>query len=101
MDRIEFSNRINLQGDNFALMILQFFNQEMLLYNMVDTIDDITVINNDTTNISFKLSYKNPAYINALINKIIASPQMIIYDRKYSVSYNVLSNKDIEINITE
>lgn len=99
MDRIEFSNRINLQGENFADTLLRFFNQEMLLYNMVDTIDDIRVINNDTNYISFELSYKNPIDASNLFNKLSTLENAILYGRQYNVSCELLSDRSLRIII--
>lgn len=99
MDRIQFSNRINLQGEIFADLLVQFFNQEMLLYNMVDTINDIKVINNDTNHISFELYYNNQDDISNLYHKINSTPEMTIYGKNYLVSCDPLENKSIIINI--
>lgn len=101
MDRVEFIQSIPNDNDNEILknVILQYFDEVMLLYNLVGTCEDtsITKIDSDYSVASFSVIFKteSEAYkMHTIIDQVIIT----CYGKKYVINTNI-NKKTVEINM--
>jgi hypothetical protein len=84
-----------------ADIVVHFFDQYMLLYNLIDTVNDISIVNSSNSAISFQLDYSDTDSVQKLNEKLKLSPYISIYESNYAVSYVVMSPVSIIITISK
>ena len=101
MDRMEFLNQIKFECDNDLGCIMSgFFDQYMLLYDLVDTVENVVVLDTyDNNGIKFLLTYSNIVSSAKLAEKLSVNPYVIIYEKQYGISFSLLNNQ-VAITIT-
>ena len=99
MNRIEFLNSI--VRDNNTDMIVEFFDQHMLLYDLLDTVKYISVVDSSHMRISFQLDYEDDTAVPALTQKLSGIGNVIIYNKLMCVSYSEISSRSIIITIQQ
>ena len=93
MNRLEFLNCIKYNCDaKLTDLMTNFFNQYMLLYNLVDTIESVSVVATYENGIVFQLSYSNDIDANRLSEKLLQLPFVDIYEKRYNVSFSKNGN---------
>jgi cell fate (sporulation/competence/biofilm development) regulator YlbF (YheA/YmcA/DUF963 family) len=101
MDRLEFLQSIKRNNMELADIVVHFFDQYMLLYNLIDTVNDISIVNSSNSAISFQLDYSDTDSVQKLNEKLKLSPYISIYESNYAVSYVVMSPVSIIITISK
>lgn len=99
MDRIEFLHSINMQDSSIIDFVVNFFDQYMLLYDLVDCVCKPTVLEYSTTHILFNLVYNDKHSASLLADKVNASSMMPMYGHMYNVTCNLIDTTSININI--
>lgn len=100
MDRLEFLNCIKYECDTVLTDILcNFFDQYMLLYNLLDTVDNVSVISTFEKGIVFKIDYIDKESAEKLFEKLLMFPYVDIYEKRYIINSS-LDNNSVTINIT-
>lgn len=101
MDRIGFMQSIIRDNRTMADDIIDFFDHEMLLYELIGTANStVTVTRTTAKNISFHID-GNMKDISDIDNNLsVCSNPLVPYDRPLAVNHNVTSDKSIEITIT-
>ncbi len=101
MDRIEFIHSISYaDGTETVNLLMSFFNQYMLLYNLIDDINKITYDNSYMNSIEFIVDYKSPAAAKKNIAEIMSHNIVNIYNSTCFVSVKVLDDSSIKIQLT-
>ncbi len=101
MDRIGFMQSIIRKNRTMADDIVDFFDHEMLLYELIGTANNtVTVTRTTAKNISFHIdgNEKDISYLHDYLS--VYESTMVSYDRTLAVKHNVTSNKLIDITIT-
>lgn len=99
MDREQFLHSI--KSDNLVVkdIVVNFFDQYMLLYDLVDTVKDTTIISSNESSISFQLDFSNNESVNTLCKKIEACPIVTIFGSFFNISYSNKTTQSVIINI--
>lgn len=103
MDRIEFMNILNSRSSNIQAteIITNFFDQYMIMYNLCNTINDISIIDTNNNSISFKISYNDIKELQRLINQINSLSIIYIYESMCRISYNAVDEFTIIVTISK
>ena len=101
MDRIDFINSINHNGRSVIDLVSNYFDQNMLLYDLVEIDDKISVIEDSTNKISFQVDNNNPNSILDLTNKISRSNTVVLYARPIYMNYSKISDSSIIITMSK
>ena len=97
VDRVQFLQKLEIEGQNYANMIMESFDQFMALYFIVGHYDDAEIHNDD--NLTFTISFTNKEMIDKLISIIAQNNyHILIYGKNFSIAINWI--KDLTINIT-
>ena len=100
MDRIEFLQSINyMEGTSIHDILLSFFDQYMLLYNLVEDVQNVSIIDTDGFNIIFQVTYSNTDTANRVVKRIMENPAIHIYESIYAINVEVVNNTTINISI--
>ena len=100
VNRVEFVQSIKRDNDtSLTDLIVNFFDQYMFLYDLVDDMDSVTIIDHNQSSISFRLDYSNAQPVEQLQEKLYAVPVAIIYGIKYSIVPYRLEDRSILITI--
>jgi len=98
MDRMEFLRLIGYENceTNAADIICEFFDQYMLLYDLVDTVTNVSIMASskvaDNRYITFKLEYNDISSSSALAHKLSNITSAVIYGTTYNVFTSVTDN---------
>jgi hypothetical protein len=92
MNRIEFVHSIRSDQLSIADLVVNYFSQYMLLYNLIDYVNDIKVINSNNTAITFELCYTDDTSAQILQNKISGIQSAIVYGVLYYIRSTVKDN---------
>ena len=89
MDRVEFIHSIGYtEGTDSVNLLMSFFNQYMLLYNLIDDIDK---------SIEFFVDYKTATAAKRNINQIASQGIVNIYNSTCFVNVSPVSEKSVNI----
>lgn len=100
MNRVEFFQSIKNNITGTGDIITLFFDQYMILYDLIDNVDDICVLGVDESSISFQLYFENKNTINTIVEKIKMQSVFIMYEKCYSISYSNITDNGIDIKIS-
>ena len=99
MDREQFLHSIKSDNLEAKDIVVNFFDQYMLLYDLVDTVKDTTIISSNESSILFQLDFSNNESVNTLCGKIDASPIVNIFSSLFNISYSNKTTQSVIINI--
>ena len=88
MDREQFLHSIKSDNLEAKDIVVNFFDQYMLLYDLIDTVKDTTIINSNKSSISFQLDFSNDESVIKLCEKIEAYPVVTIFNSVFNISYS-------------
>ena len=100
MDRIQFMQSI-VRTDDRSMKddIIDFFDQEMLLYELVGSIKHTaSVIDYEPKKISFQIDC-NKQDIRRLTSILSSIERVVEYDKPLGVDFSITSDKSIKIHI--
>ena len=101
MDRVEFINSIkDPNGGNKENLLLNFFDHYMILYELIERVDDIEVINSDSSSVSFKLKFSDPKILNRTVEKLKTQSMLMIFEKYYNISYSDITENTVNITIS-
>lgn len=102
MDRIEFFHSINYTDKAEATnLLMSFFDQYMLLYNLVDDIRSVSYEQSYLNNIQFIIDYVSPAAANNNMMIVNSHSMVNIYGSICYVSASKISDTSIKLNISK
>ncbi len=100
MDRVEFIHSISYaEGTETVNLLMSFFNQYMLLYNLIDDISKITYESSYANSIEFLVDYKSQEAARKNISEIMAHNPVSIYNTICHVNITPLSDSSIRIQL--
>ena len=95
MDRVQFLNSISYKDESEKCSMVEvFWDQYMLLYNLVDSAES-------PSSITFSLVYSNLEMINTIKSIISISPVLDMYESRFQISYFVPVDNTINIQIAK
>ena len=100
MDRVEFIHSISYaEGTETVNLLMSFFNQYMLLYNLIDDISKITYESSYANSIEFLVDYKSQEAARKNISEIMAHNPVSIYNTICHINITSLSDSSIRIQL--
>ena len=99
MDRAEFLKSINRNGKEFTDMIVGFFDQHMLLYDLVDNISNVDIIQLEQHNVEFKVEFPNNEDVAIVLDRVSSSPIIPIYEKNYGVQCLPCTDRSLNVVI--
>lgn len=100
MDRVEFIKSIENSDIDNADLLSKFFDQCMILYNLIEHVDNIKILNLNETSVSFQLYFSDTDILNSIIERLKTQSMILIYDKCYSIAYSNITNNTFDIMIT-
>ena len=100
MDRVEFIKSIEDANISHADILTKFFDQYMILYDLIEHIDDIKFIDSDSTSTKFQLYFGNPNILNTLVERLKTQTMIMIYQKCYGIYYSDITSNTVNITIT-
>lgn len=100
MDRVEFIRHIEESNISHADILTRFFDQYMVLYNLIEKIDKILFINSDNNSVTFQLYCADSDIWKPIIDRINYQSMVMIYEKCFTISYANITANTIDINIT-
>ena len=102
MDRIEFIHSIGYtEGTDTVNLLISFFDQYMLLFNLIEDINSVSYEQSYMNNISFILEYISEDAAKKNVNTIMQHNLVGLYGGLYLVSVESISATSIRIIITK
>ena len=97
MDREQFLHSIKSDNMEVSDIVVNFFDQYMLLYDLIDSVINTSIISSDQSTISFQLDLADEESTTTLRNKLAAIPAATIFDSFYNIFFEVVSKESIVI----
>lgn len=97
MDREQFLHSIKSSDMEVSDIVVNFFDQYMLLYDLVDSVISTSIISSDKSTISFRLDLADEESVTTLRNKLANIPATTIFDSFYNIFFEVVSKESIVI----
>jgi len=102
MDRLEFVHLLSSRSNNIEVkdIIINFFDQYMIMYDMLNGVDDIFIANADNFNISFQMIFNDTDDVEELINHLASIPVVKVYESVYSITCNRINEYTVIVSIS-
>lgn len=100
MDRVEFIKSIEDSNIDNADILTKFFDQYMILYNLIEHVDNIKLLNSNETSVAFQLYFSDINILNMIIEKIKSQSMILIYDKCYNIACSNITDNTFDITIT-
>jgi len=102
MDRIEFLNSIKYTeaNDKVIDILMGFFDQYMVLYNLIDNVSGISVIGYNDNCINFLIEYFDKDSAAIALNKLSTSNTFYLYNRVFYIQAQSNNKKSNIITIS-
>lgn len=97
MDREQFLHSIKSSDMEVSDIVVNFFDQYMLLFDLVDSVISTSIISSDKSTISFQLDLADEESVTTLRNKLANIPAATIFDSFYNIFFEVVSKESIVI----
>lgn len=97
MDRVSFLDSII--GIEYPEMLVGFFDQFLALKQIVEDEGKVVVEKANRYNISFCISFNNKTSLENALKNIPPDSSVVIYNHRYRVSTEILTDKEIRIKI--
>ena len=102
MDKIQFLNAINYGEKQITDMIVNHLDQFMVLYDLVNSSDKITRLNDTPTSVTFQIDSENQNDSERIFSIVNTTPSVIRYGTQVvHMSSKVVSNKSLIIKMTK
>lgn len=99
MDRVQFLHKLEVEGQDFADMVLSSFDQFMALYCIVGHYDNTNITNEG--NLTFTISFDDNSMVDKLISIIGANGnRILIYERNFGITINWRNESQINLTIS-
>lgn len=98
MNRVEFIQSI--KDLNNETLLTNFFDQYMILYDLIEKVDDIKVIQSDQVSVSFQLYFTDAYKLQSIVEKLKSQSMLMMYEKYYSISYSDITDSTINIKIS-
>lgn len=79
-------------------LIVNFFNELMILYNLFGDKHDIYVHNDDASLAVFRIVLDNPSDADRMCNELDCT-EFSVYDLTYTISTQLQENKDVIVTV--
>lgn len=99
IDRISFLHSINPGSLSTADLVVRYLDQFMLLYDLVDEQDNVSVIDNSTNYISYQIQNQDPNYIRALGDQLMNMQPVQLYANPLITKVNNQDSQSLNITI--
>lgn len=101
MNRIEFLQLLSSKSTNIEVtdIIVNFFDQYMIMFDLLSCVDQIFIVNADKSSISFQLLYNDPDEVERLVQHLSTIPIVNIYGSNYRIESSILNDYTIIITI--
>lgn len=99
MDRLEFFRSINPNQTPIVDLLSIYFDQFMILYDLIDSESKIEIVNGTNTDVSFKIENNDPNVINALSNNLQSVSILQKYEKMFRVTTEAVSHRSIVITM--
>lgn len=101
-DRSQFLQSMNYpEGITTEDIITYFFDQYMLLYNLVGDVRKKSLLNSSTAKVSFEIEFFGNTSVNVITNTIINNPTVVIYESTYILSCTPIRENVVIITISK
>lgn len=102
MDRLEFVRRLSDRSNNIEAkdIIINFFDQYMIMYDLLNGVDDIFIVNADNFNISFQMLFNDADDAESLITDLSSINVVKVYDSVYSIGCNKINEYTVIVSIS-
>lgn len=101
MDRVQFLHSISCPEVNGQLdIIISFFEQYMLLYNVIDDVSSASLIHSDNSMITFQITCTKKESAESIYNSLRDNPSISIYESVYLVHADIIDDHTINITIS-
>ena len=100
MDRVQFMRCIEESNVTHADILSKFFDQYMILYNLIEKIDRIIFLSSDNNNVVFQLCCSDEKVLPPIIDRIQSQSMVMIYNKTFTVQYSNITANTIDISIT-
>ena len=100
MDRVEFIRQIEESNITHADILSKFFDQYMILYDLIEKIDQIIFINSDNNSVTVQLFCSDEDIIRTTVERIKYSTTVIIYEKCFNISYSNITKNTVDITIS-
>lgn len=101
-DRSQFLLSMNYpEGIATEDIITYFFDQYMLLYNLVGNVKRKTLLNSSITCVSFEVEFFDENSVSIINNAILNNPTVVIYESTYVLGCNPIENNVVVITISK
>jgi len=97
MDKVQFLQSINFNSVNPSIIVTNYLDQFILLYDLIDFNSGVYVIDNSTKNIVFKIQSDS---IIDIKNKLDYQSIFYPYENPIQTQYNIISNNEIIISMS-
>lgn len=102
MDRAEFLRSINFpEGTTSEDIVTYFFDQYMLLYNLVGNVKRTSLVNPNLNHISFEIEFFTKESVDDIINVIVNNPTVVIFESTFIVTCTPSGNNTVIITISK
>lgn len=101
MNREQFLHSIKSSDIESSDIVINFFDQYMLLYDLIDNVNNVSIISSDKSNISFRLDFDDEQSNITMRNKLINLQYVTIFESFYNIFFEVISNTSTIIKFTK
>ena len=100
VDRIEFIKSMEESNITHSDILCKFFDQYMILYNLIENVDDIKFISYDEKSVTFQLNFSKADTMNTFIEKLRSQTMIMIYEKCYSISFSNITDNSLFVSIS-
>lgn len=97
MDRVSFLESVS--GIQYPQLIIQFFDQFIVLKEIVEDAGQVSVIKNTKNSILFLVEFSSAEKQNEALSRIPSSSFFTVYGKQIKVNIDVLTDKVIQIQL--
>lgn len=102
MDRLEFVHLLSNRSNNIEAkdIIVNFFDQYMIMYDLLNGVDDIFIVSTDNFNISFQMLFNDADDAESLVNYLSNIGIIKVYESVYSINCNRINEYTVIVSIS-
>lgn len=102
MDKVQFMNAINYGEKQITDMIVNHLDQCMVLYDLVNSSDKITRINDTQTSVTFQIDSRNKKDTAKILESISIAPVVVKYGAQFiRITPKAISDKSLILKMTK
>ena len=102
MDKVQFLNAINYGERQITDLIVNHLDQCMILYDLVNSSDKITRLNDTQTSVTFQIDSISQVDTARILNQINTVPMVVKYGTQLvRITPKTVSDKSIIIKMTK